>query len=49
MIYVRHYFPGVDLETITDEDFAILSEDALWLHQQMMITKMPHALPAPSK
>jgi hypothetical protein len=43
MIYIRHYFPGVDLETLSDEDFAMLSEEALWLHQEMMATKMTHA------
>ena len=31
MIYVRHYFPGVNLDTISDEEFAMLSEEALWL------------------
>ena len=35
MIYVRHYFPGVNLDTVTDEEFAMLSEEALWLHEQM--------------
>jgi hypothetical protein len=45
MIYVRHYFPGVNIETMTDEDFALLSEDALWLHQQMQIAKIASSLP----
>lgn len=35
MIYVRHYFPGVNLDSVTDEEFAMLSEEALWLHEQM--------------
>ena len=35
MIYVRHYFPGVNLDTVTDVEFAMLSEEALWLHEQM--------------
>ena len=43
LIYVRHYFPGVNLETIDDEEFAMLSEEALWLHNQMMITKAANA------
>ena len=43
MIYVRHYFPGVNLETIDDEEFAMLSEEALWLHNQMIITKASNA------
>lgn len=41
MIYVRHYFPGVNLDTVTDEEFAMLSEDALWLHEQMLASRMP--------
>lgn len=45
MIYLRHYFPGVDLDRITDEEFAMLSEEALWLHQQMIISRMTHSLP----
>jgi hypothetical protein len=44
MIYVRHYFPGVDMETISDEEFAMLSEEALWLHEQMTITKMTNTV-----
>lgn len=40
MIYIRHYFPGVDLEAISDEQFAMLSEEALWLHQQMVASRM---------
>ncbi|MDR2914013.1 MAG: hypothetical protein LBV74_04125 [Tannerella sp.] len=44
MIYVRHYFPGVNLETISDEDFAMLSEDALWLHEQMMMARMSNPI-----
>lgn len=40
MAYVRHYFPGVNLDAVSDEDFAILSEEALWLHEQMILTRM---------
>lgn len=49
MIYVRHYFPGVNLDTVTDEEFAILSEDALWLHEQMLISRMPIPVTTPEK
>ncbi|NDV80835.1 hypothetical protein D0T87_02430 [Bacteroides sp. 51] len=45
LIYVRHYFPGVNLNEITDDEFAMLSEDALWLHQQMLATKTSAILP----
>lgn len=40
MIYVRHYFPGVNLDAITDEEFAMLSEEALWLHQQVLVSRL---------
>lgn len=40
MIYIRHYFPGVNLDTITDEEFAMLSEEALWLHQQVLVSRL---------
>ena len=47
MIYVRHYFPGVNFDTLTDEDFAMLSEEALWLHEQMQATRLAPALIKP--
>ena len=46
MIYVRHYFPGVNLDAITDEEFAMLSEEALWLHQQVLVSRL--TLPPPA-
>lgn len=45
LIYIRHYFPGVQIEQITDEEFAQLSEEALWLHQQMQIARLTQSLP----
>jgi hypothetical protein len=44
MIYIRHYFPGVNVETLSDEDFAMISEEALWLHHEMMTVKMTNAV-----
>lgn len=44
-IYIRHYFPGVNLDVLSDEEFAMLSEEALWLHQQMQITRLTQPLP----
>lgn len=44
MIYVRHYFPGVNLDTVTDEEFAMLSEEALWLHEQMQAAHLNQEL-----
>jgi hypothetical protein len=49
MAYIRHYFPGVDLETLSDEDFAMISEEALWLHSEMMTVKTTNTLFASSK
>ena len=49
MIYGRHYFPGVDLDTVTDEEFAVLSEDALWLHEQMLAVRMPLPVSLPER
>jgi hypothetical protein len=46
LVYIRHYFPGVNLETITDEEFAMLSEEALWLHQEMIIARTNNTFPA---
>lgn len=45
LIYIRHYFPGVHLEAISDEEFAMLSEEALWLHQQMQLARLTQSLP----
>ena len=47
MIYIRHYFPGVDIEQLSDEDFAMLSEDALWLHEQMVVQQSAKMLLPP--
>ena len=44
-IYIRHYLPSTNLDTISDEDFAMLSEDALWLHQQTTVSRMSATLP----
>ena len=49
MIYVRHYFPGGNLDTISDEEFAMLSEEALWLHEQMLISRMPVPMSLPER
>ena len=38
------HLPSVDLNSLSDEDFAMLSEDALWLHEQMLISKASNAL-----
>jgi hypothetical protein len=46
LIYIRHYFPGVDLDAITDEEFAMLSEEALWLHQQVLVSRLTLQQPA---
>ena len=40
----RHYFPSVNLDELNDEEFAMLSEDAVWLHSKMLITQQASAL-----
>ena len=47
LIYIRHYFPGVNLDRITDEEFAMLSEEALWLHQQVLVSRLTLQPPSP--
>jgi len=44
MIFIRHYFPGVNMDELSDEDFARLSEEAMWLHSKMLITQQANAL-----
>ncbi|WP_342994115.1 hypothetical protein [Bacteroides uniformis] len=48
-VYIRHYFPGVNLDTISDEEFAMLSEEALWLHEQMLASRMPLSVSMPER
>ena len=47
LAYVRHYFPGVNLDTMSDEEFASLSEEALWLHEQFMVHSSARAFFVP--
>ena len=37
MILIRHYFPAIDIDSLSDEEFAMVSQDAVWLHNQMVI------------
>ena len=41
---IRHYFPSVNLDELDDESFAMLSEEAIWLHSKMLITQQANAL-----
>ena len=34
IVLIRHYFPGVDLESISDDEFAILANDAEWINSK---------------
>jgi hypothetical protein len=36
LIYIRHYFPGIDIESLSDEDFAIIANDAEWLDEHQI-------------
>ncbi|MGJ0872116.1 MULTISPECIES: hypothetical protein [Bacteroidaceae] len=40
MIYACHYFPCVNQHEVTGEEFAQLSEEALWLYEQVIISRM---------
>lgn len=44
MIFIRHYFPGVNIDSLDDEEFAMLSEEAVWLHGRMIITQQANVL-----
>jgi hypothetical protein len=44
IILIRHYFPGVDIDNLSDEDFARISNDAEWLHKQQVVTRQVNAL-----
>ncbi|MGL5690354.1 MAG: hypothetical protein ACRDD8_05965 [Bacteroidales bacterium] len=33
---IKHYFPSVNLRSIDDEEFASVSNEAVWLHNQFM-------------
>jgi hypothetical protein len=44
MIYIRHYFPGVKIEEMSFDDFAMLSEDALWMHSQTLMVQQANSL-----
>jgi len=43
-VYIRHYFPGVNLDTISDEEFAMLSEEALASRMPLPVS-MPERIP----
>jgi hypothetical protein len=36
LIYIRHYFPGINIEELSDEEFAILVNDAEWMNAQQL-------------
>ncbi|TGX82876.1 hypothetical protein E5358_05465 [Palleniella muris] len=44
IILLRHYFPGVNIDDLDEEDFARLVCDAEWMHSQMVITRHANAL-----
>jgi len=41
-----HYYPQLDLQQMTLDDFAFWSENALWMHQQMLIVQQSNAISA---
>ena len=44
MILIRHYFPGTNVEELSDEDFAIIVNDAEWLNAQQIRTQQANTL-----
>lgn len=40
---MAHYFPQLDINEMDDEDFAYWSENALWLHESMMMIQQSNA------
>ncbi|NDV63948.1 hypothetical protein D0T60_01625 [Bacteroides sp. 224] len=44
LIYIRHYFPGVNIEKLNDEEFAIIANDAEWMHAQQIQSQQAKTL-----
>ncbi|PWB10542.1 hypothetical protein C5O72_07025 [Muribaculum intestinale] len=49
LIFIRHYFPGVDIENLSDEEFAELANDAEWFNAQQMMVAQTQTLGLLSK
>lgn len=41
-----HYYPQLDLEKMSIEDFAFWSENAYWMHSQMLMMQQANAVSA---
>lgn len=41
---IRHYFPGIDIDSLSDEDFAIISNDAAWMDAHQIRTQQANQL-----
>jgi hypothetical protein len=46
MIYIRHYFPAVKIEDLSEEEFAILANDAAWFDSHQVQIKAANSLAA---
>jgi hypothetical protein len=44
MVLIRHYFPGVDVNSLDDEEFAIIANDADWLHANQLQIQQANAI-----
>lgn len=46
VIYIRHYFPAVKIDELSDEEFAILANDAAWFDAHQTQIKAVNSLAA---
>ena len=41
---LAYYYPQFDLKTMSFEEFAFWSENAMWMHSQMLMVQQSNAL-----
>lgn len=41
---IAHYFPQLDMRTMSDEEFAMWSENAQWMHSQMLMVQQANTV-----
>lgn len=44
LIFIKYYFPGVDIESLTDEEFAQIANEADWLDAHQLKQQQVKAL-----
>ena len=43
-IMIAHYFPRIDLKNISDDEFAMWSENAQWFHSQQLMVQQANSV-----